>query len=86
MNDKNLPVMTDSILEGCKAVSLSSQKKKKKLQYIESQVKFMSRDPKVRERAAKIDPMRKGRTFSQSGIQVGDSTASKITRPSCLFT
>ena len=42
----------------------------------------LSKDPKTREKAATIDPVSKGRLFSQSGILVGESSAPKVIRPS----
>ena len=74
--------MSDSILEGCKSLSPLSPKKQKKFDHKEAKVLSVSKDPKVRKKAAAIDPLKKGRTFSQSRLRVGDSTASKITRPS----
>ena len=78
--DKNLPVMSQAILKGCRDFILvnKSQKKVKKFNKIKTLLYNLSRDPKTREEAKALGG--KARTFSQSGLGGEEKSDSKTIR------
>ena len=72
------PVMSDTILKGCRENALS-QKKKSKLRKISDFVKEVSRDPEVKAAAKeKDDDKKKGRLASQSEMTVGENLSKSV--------
>ena len=72
------PVMTETVLKGCRENALSN-KKKSKLRKINEYVKEVSRDPDVRAAAKeKDDDKKKGRLASQSEMTEGEKLSKSV--------
>ena len=71
------PIMSKTVLKGCRENSLLSNRKKTQFKKVEDRVLQVSRDPKIREEAEE-EGKKKGRLVSQSEMTERDNLAKTV--------